>query len=59
MNAAGELQLAGDDVRSIVTGVPPSTLGGGRLRAAVESLAGRRPTPCSPRYGTLTGASKR
>ena len=42
-DAASELQLAGDDVRSIAVGVPPSALGGGRLRAAVESLAAASP----------------
>jgi signal transduction histidine kinase len=44
-DAASELQLAADDVRSIVAGVPQSALGGGRLRAAVESLAAASPVP--------------
>jgi signal transduction histidine kinase len=44
-DAASELRFAVADVRRIVAGVPPSALGGGRLRAAVESLAAASPVP--------------
>jgi signal transduction histidine kinase len=47
--AAGELRITADDVRRIVDGVPPSALGGGRLRAAVESLAAASPVPVTVR----------
>jgi signal transduction histidine kinase len=47
--AATELGLAAADVRRIVDGAPPSALGGGRLRAAVESLAAASPLPVAVR----------
>ncbi|GAB3828746.1 sensor histidine kinase [Dactylosporangium cerinum] len=39
--------VAAADVRRIVGGAPPSALGDGRLRAAVESLAAASPVPVS------------
>ncbi len=41
--AVRELDATVDDIRALVAGVPPSTLGGGRLRAAIAQLTTRCP----------------
>jgi signal transduction histidine kinase len=40
-----ETTAATDEIAGLVAGVPPARLGGGRLREAVEALAGRSPAP--------------
>ena len=40
-----ELSAATNDIASLVAGVPPARLGGGRLRHALAGLAGRIPVP--------------
>jgi signal transduction histidine kinase len=55
-SAVGGLQRAADDVRRIVAGFPPSALGGGRLRAAVESLAAASQVPVAVRVDPAVAA---
>ena len=42
-----ELATARDEIVELVAGVPPAQLGGGRLRAALDTVAQRSPVPVS------------
>jgi signal transduction histidine kinase len=42
-----ELATARDEIVELVAGVPPAQLGGGRLRAALDTVAHRSPVPVS------------
>ena len=53
---AEEITATSREITDLVTGVPPTELGGGRLRAALEDLAARSPVSASVTVGANTVA---